>query len=184
MKIHIEVLHKLKPSLLVAIAKHSQRSLQYMKKEGRDEVRFFYMQINIKLSCKVMLLSSVGMASHTQINQNNKFTKSLQYLKNDHVCWLSCVMGIISFICQSKTITNDYFHLKNEGGDQGSSSNVLLLFIPLHLLSNFVRIHCWSTLTSSFKSFIVSCCSLISRLSVSVIAEGLFRYGTSTLRYM
>ena len=42
-------------------------------------------------------------------------------------CWLSCVMGIIPFICQSKTITNDYFHLKNEGRDEVSNNNVLLL---------------------------------------------------------
>ena len=32
-------------------------------------------------------------------------------------------MGIISFICQSKAITNDYFYLKNEDRDQGSSNN-------------------------------------------------------------
>ena len=44
--------------------------------------------------------------------------------------WLSCVKGIIAFICQSKTITNGYLYLKNEGrGRDGMfSNNVLLLF--------------------------------------------------------
>ena len=36
-------------------------------------------------------------------------------------------MGIISFTCQSKTIANVYFHLKNEGRDRGSSNAVFLL---------------------------------------------------------
>ena len=35
------------------------------------------------------------------------------------VFWLCCVMGIISFICQSKTITNHYFFLNNEGREWG-----------------------------------------------------------------
>ena len=38
-----------------------------------------------------------------------------------HVCWLSCVIGIILFKFQS-------FHLKNKGGDRGSSNNVFLFF--------------------------------------------------------
>ena len=76
-----------------------------------------------------MILSiSVGMGSHAQGAQNDKFTKSLQYLKNGHVCWLGCVMGIIS-LCQSKSVAN-YFYLKNEDREPGSSSNVLLFFKP------------------------------------------------------
>ena len=52
---------------------------------------------------------------------------------------LSCVMGIISFICQSKTITNDYFHLKNEGRYQRSNNNVLLFF--LIIVDQFLQWH-------------------------------------------
>ena len=76
-----------------------------------------------------MPLIVMGMVSHTQSTQNNKFTKSIQYLKNGQVCWLSCVMGIISFTCPSKTITNDYFYLKNEVRNQGSSNNVIMLVL-------------------------------------------------------
>ena len=76
-----------------------------------------------------MILSiSVGMGSHAQGALNDKFTKPLQYLKNGQVCWLGCVMGIIS-LCQSKSVTN-YFYLKNEDREPGSSSNVLLFFKP------------------------------------------------------
>ena len=37
-------------------------------------------------------------------------------------------LRIISFICQSNTVTNDYLYLKNEGRDRGSSNNILFLF--------------------------------------------------------
>ena len=43
----------------------------------------FCMQINIKLFFKLMLLILVGMASPVQVTQNNKFAKSLQYLKKE-----------------------------------------------------------------------------------------------------
>ena len=39
---------------------------------------------------------------------------------------LSCFVGIISFIFQLKTITNDYFYDTNEDKDQGSIDNVFL----------------------------------------------------------
>ena len=38
------------------------------------------------------------------------------------------ILRIISFICQSNTVTNDYLYLKNEGRDRGSSNNILFLF--------------------------------------------------------
>ena len=50
----------------------------------------------------------------------------MQYLKNGQVYRLSCFVGIISFIFQLKTITNDYFYDTNEGKDQGSNDNVFL----------------------------------------------------------
>ena len=96
----------------------------------RDEFHF-YVEINIKLSYK--LIPSILM-DMTQITYNNNFAKSLQYLKFGQVCWLSRVIRIIFFICQSKTITNDYFHFKNERRDRGSSNVLLLLSILLLLL--------------------------------------------------
>ena len=47
------------------------------------------------------------------------------------MCWLSCVIGIISFICQSKTITNDYFHLTNKSRDPVSGNDNFLLLVTL-----------------------------------------------------
>ena len=41
------------------------------------------MQINIKLSYRLILLILVDMARHAQITQNNKFAKSLWYLKKE-----------------------------------------------------------------------------------------------------
>ena len=38
------------------------------------------------------------------------------------------ILRIISFICQSNTVTSDYLYLKNEGRDRGSSNNILFLF--------------------------------------------------------
>ena len=38
------------------------------------------------------------------------------------------ILRIISLICQSNTVTNDYLYLKNEGRDRGSSNNILFLF--------------------------------------------------------
>ena len=41
----------------------------------------FCLQINTKLSYKLISLILVGMARPAQINQNKKFVKSLQYLR-------------------------------------------------------------------------------------------------------
>ena len=70
-------------------------SLQYLKKEVRDEVEFLHagkhqssLQVDfnilgIKVSCKVILLLLMGMIQHSQSAQSNKFALSLQYLKNE-----------------------------------------------------------------------------------------------------
>ena len=42
-----------------------------------------FMQINIKLWYKLMLSVLEAMAKHAQSTQNNKFVKSLQYLKRE-----------------------------------------------------------------------------------------------------
>ena len=52
----------------------------------------------------------------------------------------SCVMGITFFICQSATVINEYFHLKNEGRDSGLSNNVLLLISFIWCSSNLKTI--------------------------------------------
>ena len=43
----------------------------------------FCIQINIKVSYKLIQLILVGMIRHAQITENNKFAKSLQYLKKE-----------------------------------------------------------------------------------------------------
>ena len=62
---------------------------------------------------------------------------SMQYLRNDMLPNLGfwyviyfLAMGIISFnqILTVYFLINDYFYLENEGGDQGSIRNVLLLY--------------------------------------------------------
>ena len=71
------------------MVKHSQSSqnskftmsLQYPKKEVRDEIDFFYMQKSIKDLFKLILSFSLCVAKHVKIIQNNKFAISLQYLK-------------------------------------------------------------------------------------------------------
>ena len=74
----------------MGMVKHSQSSqnskfamsLQYLKKEVRDYVEFFYMQKNLKDFIKLILSFSVCVPKHAQITQN-KFAISLQYLKKE-----------------------------------------------------------------------------------------------------
>ena len=58
-------------------------SLQYLKKEVRDQVDFFYMQKNIKDFLKLILSFSIFVPKHAQITRHNKFAISLQYLKKE-----------------------------------------------------------------------------------------------------
>ena len=70
-------------------------SLQYLKKEVRDEVDFLHVDkhknflqvhfsaLGIKVSYKVILLLLMGMMKHSQSTQSNKFAISLQYLKKE-----------------------------------------------------------------------------------------------------
>ena len=110
LKVNIEVFWKLIPSFFGGRHAESTQnnkfaiSLQHLKKKGGMNLRFC-IEINIPTSwyyqicwaCPFMLkLSKIIMLLNV-------------YLKINKLCWLSCVMGIISFICQSKTITNYYF---------------------------------------------------------------------------
>ena len=87
----------------MGIVKHSQSSenskfamsLQYLKKEVRNEVDFLYSDfhqrfleldfntLGIKVSYKVMLSLLMGVIKHFQSTQGNKFSISLQYLKKE-----------------------------------------------------------------------------------------------------
>ena len=87
----------------MGIVKHSQSSenskfamsLQYLKKEVRNEVDFLYSvfhqrfleldfnTLGIKVSYKVMLSLLMGVIKHFQSTQGNKFAISLQYLKKE-----------------------------------------------------------------------------------------------------
>ena len=77
--------------LLKVIARHNQInqnskfviSLEYLQKKKRGIKLIFCMQINIKLSYKLIPLILVGMAKPAHITQNNKFAKSLQYFKTE-----------------------------------------------------------------------------------------------------
>ena len=89
--------------ILIGIVKHSQSSqnskftmsLQYLKKEVRDEVDFLHVDkhqsflqvdfntLGIKDAYKVILSLLLGMIKHSQSTQSNKFAISLQYLKKE-----------------------------------------------------------------------------------------------------
>ena len=76
---------------LVVIARNAEKtqncksviSLQYLKKEGKDESDFFCMQIKwpTVLQVDTINLGGHGQAMDAQITQSNKFAKALQYLK-------------------------------------------------------------------------------------------------------
>ena len=65
----------------------------------------FCMWMNIKLSFKLILLILVGIATHAQITQNNKFAKSLWYFKKE-------LRNEVEFLCRwaSKFSINWCYH--------------------------------------------------------------------------
>ena len=87
----------------MGMAKHPQSSqnsklpmsLQYFKKEVRDEVDFLHADkhqdfpqvdfytLSIKVIYKVILSLLMGMIKHSQSTQINKISIALQYLKNE-----------------------------------------------------------------------------------------------------
>ena len=89
--------------ILMGMVEHSQSSqnskfamsLQYLKKEVRDEVDFLHADkhqsflqvdfntLSIKVFYKVILSLLMGMIKHSQSTQSNKFAISLQYLKKE-----------------------------------------------------------------------------------------------------
>ena len=85
-----KVFYKMTLSFLLLVARYGQNtqnskfeiSLQFLKKEERDEVDFLHAE-NIKRSYRLMLLILVGIARDAQITQNNKFAKYLWYLKKE-----------------------------------------------------------------------------------------------------
>ena len=87
----IKDFYKLVLMFLLIIARRAQNtlngkfviSLQYLKKEGKDESDFFCMQIKwpTVLQVDTINLGGHGQAMDAQITQSNKFAKALQYLK-------------------------------------------------------------------------------------------------------
>ena len=80
---NIRVLYRLVVSLLVIVIHHqstqNSKFVMFQKKKWGLKL-IFCIQINIKLSHKLIPLI-LGMTRPAQITQNNKFAKSLQYLK-------------------------------------------------------------------------------------------------------
>ena len=102
MQISMKVSYKLILWFLMGMVKHSQSSqnskfamsLQYLKKEVRDEVDFLHADkhqsflqvdfntLSIKVFYKVILSLLMGMIKHSQSTQSNKLAIALQYLTN------------------------------------------------------------------------------------------------------
>ena len=94
MKIHVKVFYKRVVSFLLVLARHVQStqnskfaiSLQYLEKKKKRKggmKLIFCLQINMKLSYKLITLILVDMVRPSRIIQNNKFAKTLQYLKKE-----------------------------------------------------------------------------------------------------
>ena len=87
MKIKIKVFYKLVILCLLAIARHAQStqnsiltSLQYLEKEGRDEVDFLHANKQTILHQTILQGDTINigvMAQPARITQNSKFAKSL-----------------------------------------------------------------------------------------------------------
>ena len=119
--INIKVSNKLILLVLVKLPKHVQStqnnklaiSQEYFKKEMKAKFDFLHED----KSQTFLQVDTVNFCGHVQScpkYPNSKFAKSLLCLKNGQVCWLSCVIGVITFIWrllinQLKTITNDYW---------------------------------------------------------------------------
>ena len=82
----IKVSCKVMLSLLIGMIKHSQCnkfaiSLQYLKKEFRNEVHFLHAEKR-QSSCKLTLFL-MDVTRHVQSTQNRKLVIFLQYIKKD-----------------------------------------------------------------------------------------------------
>ena len=101
MHISMEVFCKLMLWFLMEMVKHSQSSeyskfamsLQYPKREVREEVDFLhtdqnfpqvnFTSLSIKVFYKVILSLLMDMIKHYQSTQSNRLSIALQYLKNE-----------------------------------------------------------------------------------------------------
>ena len=102
-QISMKVSYKLTLWFLMGMTKNSQSSqnskfaitLQYLKKEVRDEVNFLHADkhesflqvdfntLDIKVSCNVILSLSMAMIKYSQSSESNKLTIYLQYFKKE-----------------------------------------------------------------------------------------------------
>ena len=91
MQINIEIFYKLILSFWVCVTRHAQSTQNkfaylaiYLKKHGGEEVKWnLCLQINTKIFYKLIESLWVCIARHAQSTENNKFTISLQYLKEN-----------------------------------------------------------------------------------------------------
>ena len=74
---------KISCKLILGFSQRSKfaMSLQYLKKEVRDEIEFDH--AFKKVSYNLVLSLFMGMIKHSQSSQSNKFAISLEYLKKE-----------------------------------------------------------------------------------------------------
>ena len=128
MQLSMKVSYKLILWYLMWMVKYSQSSqnskfamsLQYLKKEFRDELDFLladkhqsFLQVNFNTFCinvsdKVILSLLMGISKHSQSTQSSNFVIFLQYLKKEVGCWISKFLqvGIIIFDESGQTCPN------------------------------------------------------------------------------
>ena len=139
LKINIKVFYKSILSFLMAKV-HNARStqnnnfvisLQYLKKEGRDEIDIWHRDKHQSF----LQAGTTKFGGHGQSWPKHLKKQDCKIFAVFQDWLLAGLMGMFSFIYLSKTIINDYFHLKNEGRDQGSSNIVLFLLLHSSSLS-------------------------------------------------
>ena len=138
LQINMNVFYKLLISHWVCISKHAQSTQNnkfaisffaiylFLKKGARDEVDCFFMQISMKVTCKLILWFLMGMVRHFQSSQNSKFAMSLPYLKKREVTSVSWFFAAeINVKFQQTSIWFQHF------GYQFSYKVILLLLIDM-----------------------------------------------------
>ena len=83
------------------------------------------MQIKFEISCKI---DPINFDGYCYLSAKYRKYQVCQIFARFQKC-SDVLIETISFACQSKTTTNVCFCLKNEVRDQGSSNNVLLLYL-------------------------------------------------------
>ena len=121
---------------LVDVSGHAQSiqnnklaiSLQYLNKEGRDEVDI----LHVDKHQTFLLVDTINFGGH-----DHSCPKYLKYQFYKIFAVFQDWSGVLMKLCLgnnfSQRLTNDYFYLKNDGRDWGCSNNVLLLLLTLNI---------------------------------------------------